>query len=126
MKLYFSMIYPDITQNIIIWSGVSTNKLKHIHILMNKSLRLILKVTYNENHLPSITVNEMHKKLELFNLSDIHKYFCLKFIYELLYGSKTHIFIGNFSYLLPDLTYSTRGIKNNVRFWVKNISFHII
>ena len=92
MKLHFSMIYPYTTQNIIIWGGVSRNKLKHIQILMNKSLRLILKVTYNENHLPSITVNEMHKKLELFNLSDIHKYFCLKFIHEFLYGSKTQIY----------------------------------
>ena len=30
MKLYFSRIYPYITQNIIIWGGVSINKLKHI------------------------------------------------------------------------------------------------
>ena len=81
---------------------------------MNKSLRLILKVTYNENHLPSIMVNEMYKKLELFKLSDIHKYFCLKFIHELLYGSKTHKFTEHFSYLLPDHTYNTRGIKINL------------
>ena len=61
---------------------------------MNKSLRLILKVTYNENHLPSITVNEMYKKLELFKLSD--KYFCLKIIHELPCGSKTHTFTDHF------------------------------
>ena len=83
-------------------------------ILINKSLRLILKVIYNENHLPSVTVNKMFKKLEFFNLSDIHRYFCLKLIHELLYGSKTHKFTENFLYLLPDHTYNTRGIQINL------------
>ena len=108
------MIYPYITQNILIWGGVSSNKLKNIQILMNKSLRLILKVTFNENFLPSITVNEMFKSLKLLKLGDIYKFFCFRFIHSLLYGNKMHKFTEHFSHLLPDHTYNTRGIKINL------------
>ena len=68
MKLYFSMIYPYITQNIIIRGEVSTNKLKHVQISINKLFRLILKVKYNENQ--NVLVHPLAKTIS-FNLYKI-------------------------------------------------------
>ena len=47
--LYYSLFYPYLINNIIIWGGVSFNKIERIQIKMNKTLRYILNVSYNAN-----------------------------------------------------------------------------
>ena len=80
---------------------------------MNKSLRVVLNVKFDENFVPSMATNEMYKKLKLLKLEDIYKYFLLKFVHSFLYGSKTQFFDLYFFNLLPNHGYSTRGVKIN-------------
>ena len=35
MTIYHSLVYPIITQNILIWGGISTNNLNSIKVMMN-------------------------------------------------------------------------------------------
>ena len=41
IKLYYSLIYSHITQNIIIWGGISNHKANSIQVTMNNALRSI-------------------------------------------------------------------------------------
>ena len=113
IKLYNTLIYSYISQNILIWGGASQNKLSSIQIVMNKTLRIILNVKFNENFVPSISTNDMYKQLKLLKLKDIYNYFSLKFIHSFLYGSKSETFYSHFYHLLPQHGYATRGIKMN-------------
>ena len=77
LKLYNSLLYSKCFD----MGGKSSNKLNGIQVIMNKSLRLILNVKFNENFEPSISTNNMYKKLNLLKFKDIYHYFCLKFIH---------------------------------------------
>ena len=93
--------------------GLSKNKLNKMHVIMNKSLQVILNVKFDEKFIPSMATNEMYKRLNLLKLEDLYKYFLLKFINYFLYGSKTQCFDLYFSNLLPNHGYSTWDIKIN-------------
>ena len=83
IKLYYSLICTYVTQNIIIWGGVSDNKLRPIQTQMNFALRYILKVKFDMFHRPLMPTNEMYKKLNLLKLNDVYEFFYLK-IYTFL------------------------------------------
>ena len=46
LNLYYSLIYSYVTQNFIIWGGISNNKLNSIQTSINKALRAIHNVKY--------------------------------------------------------------------------------
>ena len=80
---------------------------------MNKILRNILKVKFNENHVPLMSVNEMFKKLQFLKFKDIHEYFMLKF-FHLIYYNRHDVFLENFAQFLPLNNYNTRNSRINL------------
>ena len=58
--LYNSLVYPILSQDIIIWGGISYNKISRIQILQNHILRSMLKVR-RINNVPTVHVNEMYR-----------------------------------------------------------------
>ena len=78
---------------------------------MNKSLRSILGVTFNENYIPSKPTSEMYKELEMLKLKDIYKYFLLKFLHSVIYGNRSYIFNNYFLELVPTHGHNTRSFK---------------
>ena len=115
LKLYYSLVLTYGSQNILIWGGVSANKLNKIQILMNKTLRIILNVSF-DGFVPNVGTSDMYKQLGLLKLKDIYCFFCIKYIHSLLYGTRTAKFIENFSHLLPNHAYNTRKMKINLPF----------
>ena len=113
LNLYYSLFYPYLIHNIIIWGGVSSNKIEPIQIKMNKTLRYILNVHFYPNHRPMIPTTDMYKELKLLKFKDIFEYFMVKFIHSCVYGVNYNIFEENFLSLLPNHSYEMRDIKIN-------------
>ena len=113
LTLYYSLVYPIITQNIIIWGGVRAANLNNIKTMINNILRCILKVEYDEHNVPLMSANKMYKSLNLLKFEDVYKYFLLKFLHYSMY-TNTDFFNKYYLPLLPAHSYGTRGIKINL------------
>ena len=113
MTIYHSLIYPIITQNIIIWGGIAECNIAKIKCTMNKILRIILKVKYDQNNVPLMATNDMYRELKLLQFDDIYKYFLLKFVHTALHKNSA-ILRNYFEHLLPTHSYSTRHSKINL------------
>ena len=73
LTLYHSLVYSALTQSIIIWGHVSKIHRDAIQTIMNKILRIILKVKYNDIHIPLMSTNTMYKKLRLLKFNDVYQ-----------------------------------------------------
>ena len=113
VTLYNSLVYPIITQNVLIWGGISTVNLRNIKTTMNNILRCILKVERDHNNIPLVSVNAMYKSLNLLQFEDIYKYILLKFLHLVLYKNP-ELFNEYFISLLPSHTYNTRNVRINL------------
>ena len=113
LTIYHSLVYPIITQNILIWGGISANNLNSIRVMMNSVLRCILKVKHDENNIPVVPVNDMYKTLALLKFDDIYKYHILKFLHFVLYKN-AELFEKYYMPLLPTHSYSTRVKRINL------------
>ena len=113
LTVYHSLVYPLITQNIIIWGGISATNLKNIKTMLNSILRCILNVKYDDNNVPMMHVNDMYKSLNLLKFDDIYKYFILKFLHHVFYKN-VDLFNKYYKHLLPAHTYETRNTKINL------------
>ena len=110
MTLYYSLAYPTIIQNIIIWGGISVSHTCNVKIKMNKILRCILRVKYSDNNVPLLPTEEMYKSLAILNFKQAYEYFLLKFIHFYFY--KNPLFFNlYFMNLLPRHEYSTRNTR---------------
>ena len=113
LSVYYSLVYPVIIQNVIIWGGVPVANLRNINVTINKILRYILKVEYDDNNVPLMPTNNMYKTLKLLKFEDIYRYFLLKFLHFSFYNNN-EIFRKHFLPLMPRHTYSTRNTKINL------------
>ena len=92
LKLYFSITYPYLTQNIILWGGVSENKLRLIQIQMNKALRHIFNIiNFYHRYKPLMATNDMYKTLNLLKIKDVYQFF-----HSYIYGTHFQIFENHF------------------------------
>ena len=73
INIYYSLVYPQIIQNIVIWGGTNKTNQQRITVALNKISRNILQVRFDGNSIPIIPVNSVYKELNF-----------LKFIYILL------------------------------------------
>ena len=112
MSIYYSFIYSTITQNIIIWGGISRTHLLPISTKMNKILRTILKVRY-VNYIPIISNDELYKQCDTLKIGDIYKLCLLKFIHLIFYCNES-LFNRYFLPLLPSHSYNTRNSRINL------------
>ena len=113
LTIYQSLVYPLITQNILIWGGISTANLKNIKTMMNNILRCILRVERDHNNIPMVSVNEMYGSLNLLQIEDIYRYTLLKFLHLVLYKNFV-IFNEYYIPLLPSHRYTTRNKRINL------------
>ena len=96
LNLYNSLLYPHLVQNIIVWGGVSENKLRPIQVQMNFALRNILNINYDNFHSPLLNTNSMFLKLNLLKLKEVFQYFMTKFIHSCIHGKNYFIFQEHF------------------------------
>ena len=113
MSIFFSLVYPVIIQDVIIWGSVSNCHVTNIKIAINKILRHILRVSFNENRIPLMPTSDMYRILGILKFEDVHKYFILRFIHTCFYEN-TRLFEEYFSHLLPDHNYETRNKRINL------------
>lgn len=111
--LYFSLVYCHIVSSIVIWGGVSDNKLKPIDVLLNKALRIILDVKYDFNHVPLVSTVSMYRSLNLLRIRDIYRYFLFKFSHWALFDNR-NAFISYIQPCIPTHQYSRRYSKYNL------------
>ena len=112
LNLYSAFVYPVLINNIIIWGGLNLTNGRRIQILLNKILRIILNVKYN-NYIPLMDTTDMYKQLELLKFYDIYRYFLLRF-YHFIVFDRIDVFVNNFSPLLPQRNYNTRNSRINL------------
>ena len=113
VNIYNTLVYPTLINNIIIWGCMNKSNENRIQVILNKILRVILKVRYNDNHVPLTSVNSMFKELGLLKFRDVYEYFILKFIHFVSY-KRFDVFLENFARLLPTSRYYMRDIKINL------------
>ena len=75
---------------------------------MNKILRAILKVRFNENHQPLMEINEMYKDLNVLKFDDVYCYFLIAFISKNVINKNTDIYNQYFYVLMPNHAHETR------------------
>ena len=112
IRIFYALIYPVLTNNIVLWGGLNGTNCNRIQILLNKILRNILGVKYDANNIPLMPTNSMYKQLRILKFRDIHRYFLLKF-FHFIYYERFDIFIKNFETLLPQNNYVTRNSRIN-------------
>ena len=113
VNLYYSLVYPTLTQNIIIWGDMTRQNYRNVYVKINKILRIVLNVKYNDNHVPLLNTNLMYKQLNFLKLKDVYRFFLLKFIHFVMF--KRHdIYIDCFEAHLPVNTHNTRNNRINL------------
>ena len=111
LNIYFSLVYPVIIQSIIIWGGVSENKLNKIATKQNKIIRQVYGIEeYRNRNLPT---SQLYKELKILKVNDIYRYFMIKFVHFILY-QRFDLFIKYFSDYLPQSNYNLRNSVLNL------------
>ena len=123
IRIFYALIYPVLTNNIVLWGGLNGTNCNRIQILLNKILRNILGVKYDANNIPLMPTNSMYKQLRILKFRDIHRYFLLKF-FHFIYYERFDIFIKNFETLLPQNNYVTRNSRINLPYVRTNSEKH--
>lgn len=113
VSLYYSLMYSQFIQNIIIWGGRHPSKTAKIKIAVNKALRIILNVQY-DNYIPLIRTDILYKNLNILKFEHVYQLFILKFLHYILYDNET-LFKNHMMPLLPNSNYNTR-LNNRFNF----------
>ena len=77
LALYYTFFYSHILYGILGWGSVSETEIKPIQILQNKVLRIINKSTWKDR----VTINALHKSLNILKIADIYNFEVSKFMY---------------------------------------------
>ena len=112
LNIYYSLVYSLVIQNIVIWGGVANVHAERVNVILNKILRIILDVKF-ENYRPLTPTTAMYTQLELLKFKDIYKLYLLKF-FLFLRNDKLDFFIKYFGALLPDNSYNLRNDRINL------------
>ena len=85
MKLYYALIYPHLTNHVVVWGSAPPSHLKTLTVRINNLLRIILGITW-ENGRPSRSNSELYKELSVLRLENIFKFNLCKLLRLLLDG----------------------------------------
>ena len=113
ITIYKSLVLPVITNNIIIWGGACNTHINPIIIKINKILRIILKVKFNENRIPLMPTNAMYCSLNFLKFEDLYKFNLLKFLHFIMFIDNA-VYLKYFTPLLPSHNYNTRNVRINL------------
>ena len=111
--IYKSLVVPTVTQDVVIWGNASKTHLDKISISMNKIIRIIFNIKFNENHIPMVRTNRMYKVNSLLQFPDLVKFSLLRFLHNILYINP-QFFDTYFSKYLPQHNYETRNNRINL------------
>ena len=109
IKLYYALVYPHLSNHIVIWGSSPESHLKHLKIRINSILRVILGVTW-ENGRPTTSTNDLFRQLELLKLESVFKYNIYKFLRLLLDGELLDFRDLLLSEYVTQHTYNTRNV----------------
>ena len=110
MKLYYALIYPHLSNHVVIWGSAPPSHLKTLVVRINNILRIILGVTW-ENGRPSMANKELYNRLSVLNQENIFKLNLYKLLRLLLDGSLPEfwdLLLANYTTLHA---YNTRQIR---------------
>ena len=111
MNIFYSLVYPIIIQDIILWGGTYRSYLSNVKIYINKILRCILKATsVGDDFIPIVRTNALYVESNVMMFDDVYRYFLLKFIHFITYR-RFDIFMEYFFNLLPMHDYPTRNVR---------------
>ena len=113
VTIYYSLVYPIISQNVVIWGGVTEANVRNIKTTLNKILRCILNVKYDENNIPLMPTNDMYKTLHFLKFEDVYKYFLLTFM-QFVICKNEDLFDRHLRPLIPQHPYGTRRTRINL------------
>ena len=111
--IYKSLVISTITQDVIIWGNTSQVHLNPICVTLNKIIRIIFKIRYNENHIPMVSTNNMYKVNSLLKFPDLVRFSLLRFLHNIMYVNP-EFFDRYFSKYLPHHNYGTRNNRINL------------
>ena len=113
VTIYYSLVYPIISQNVVIWGGITEANIRNIKIVLNKILRSLLNVKHDENNIPQMPTNDMYKSLNFLKFEDVYKYFLLMFL-QFVISKNEDLFNSILRPLIPQHHYGTRGTRINL------------
>ena len=87
--------------------------LKNIKTMINNILRCILRVRYDQNNVPLMSVNDKYKCLSLLKFDDVYKHSILIFLHFSFYKD-TETFNKYYLPLLPTHSYGIQGTRINL------------
>ena len=108
ISIYYTLMFPHLTYQIIIWGGICPTLKSKIMIAVNKILRAILKVRFDMVGRPLMGTTVMYKRLSILKFEDIYTLNILKFIHSIIYGQNQSLFEQVFVSLFPGHNYNTR------------------
>ena len=110
IKLYYALVFPHLTNNVIIWGSAPTSHMKRLTVRVNNMLRVILGVRW-ENGRPTVGTDEIYKQLGLLKVENIFKYNMFKLLRQLLDGQIMDFMELLLSQYASTHTYQTRQIR---------------
>ena len=114
LSLYYTLIYPHINLNIVIWGGTSESRLKKVRVAMNNVFRSILSIGRDENNIPNRCNNYLYKTLNVLKFDDVYLTNMILFIHSILYGQNSNLFYDFIGRHLPQRRYGTRNSRLNI------------
>ncbi len=111
--LFYSISVSKLSNTLVIWGGVSSNSKKRVITLINKSLRTIFRVRYDENNIPLTRTTVLYRQSKILKLDDMYKFQLLKFMNRALFHDE-RLFNTAFASLVPLHSHDTRGMHFNL------------
>ena len=116
IALYYTFFYSHILYGILGWGSISETEIKPIQILQNKVLRIINKSTWKDR----VTINALHKSLNILKIADIYNFELSKFMYLYHTQSLPEIFDPYFLPIEQAHHYNTRS-KSNQNYYLNSV-----
>ena len=110
MKVYNALVFPHLTNHVVIWGSAPSCHLKVLVTRVNNLLRVILGVGWVDGR-PSVCTDQMYRDNNLLRVESIFKYFLFKLLRQLLDGNLTEFFD---TLLRPHLISHTHETRSGV------------
>ena len=110
LKLYYALVFPHLTNHIIVWGSSPPSHLKLLIVRINNILRTIMGVRW-ENYRPVVSNNDLYKELNALKLNSIFKLHLYKMLRLLLDGELPDFWQLLMANHVSSHSYNTRGTR---------------
>ena len=108
MRLYYALVFPHLTNHVIMWGSAPDCHLKVLTTRLNNLLRVMLGVRW-VNYTPDVPTRDMYNQNNILTVKSVFKYCLFKFLKQLIDGQLPEFYT---TLLEPHTTlhaYGTRG-----------------